>query len=441
MKRPTIAVLAALALTTASMQSHADTIIKSFGILTNVTGRNPIGQLVRGPDGTLFGTCSSGEGAVAGTVFKVRPDGSGFMVLKWFTNTLEGANPQAGLVLGGSTLYGTTSGGGTNGYGTVFKLNTNATGFAVLKHFLCSDGVNPRARLVLDGSTLYGATSDGGTYGMGTVFRMNTDGSDYNVLKHFSYWYGGGVNPSAGLVLSGSALYGTTSGLSSSQPGTIFKLNTNGTGFSVLKAFSATSSWPATNSDGAYPSADLILSGSTLYGTASGGGANACGTVFSLNTGDSTYRVLKTFSAPSGYPSTNSDGANPRAALVLDGSTLYGTTSGGGTNGGGTVFSLNTDSRAYTVLKHFAGYPNEGANPQAGLVLDGSTLYGTTSGGGSSGAGTVFTVSTDGSSYAALKDLTNSSEDAFLNEELVLSGGALYGTMSGGGTEWLWHGL
>src|SRR3989442_683694 len=98
-------------------------VIKSFGVLTNITGWHPQAPLAQAPDGTLYGTTYDGEGTVAGTVFKINSDGTGFTVLKWFTNSLEGANPLGTLVLSGSTLYGTTYEGGNsvNGDGTVFK--------------------------------------------------------------------------------------------------------------------------------------------------------------------------------------------------------------------------------------------------------------------------------------------------------------------------------
>ena len=135
----------ALGLAGATATAQTFTTLKSFGILTNVTGRNPHSQLVQAPDGTLYGTASEGEGNVYGTVFELQPDGSGFTVLKWFTNSAEGANPRAGLTLTGSTLYGTSDAGGNSGSGTVFKLNTDGTGYTVLKHFTGSDGANPYA--------------------------------------------------------------------------------------------------------------------------------------------------------------------------------------------------------------------------------------------------------------------------------------------------------
>jgi uncharacterized repeat protein (TIGR03803 family) len=96
-----------------------------------------------------------------------------------------------------------------------------------------------------------------------------------------------------------------------------------------------------------------------------------------------TYKVLKSFSG-------GSDGQLPNGGLVLAGSTLYGTTSGGGYSDCGVVFKINTDGSGYTVLKSFSG--GGGREPEADLVLGGGTLYGTTSRGGSSGYGVVFAL-------------------------------------------------
>jgi len=92
----------------------------------------------------------------------------------------------------------------------------------------------------------------------------------------------------------------------------------------------------------------LILSGDTLYGTAGGGGTNGGGTVFAINTNGIGFTTLYSFTtAPSG--STNNDGAYPYAGLILSDNTLYGTASGGGTNGGGTVFSLSLPLPQLTI--------------------------------------------------------------------------------------------
>src|SRR5438874_2049848 len=153
----TASIILGLALTMAAGQAQIFTTIKSFGILTNVTGLNPLSTLVEGPDGTFYGTTRNGEGSTAGTVFKVQPNGSGFTVLKLFTaDSLDGATLFQ-IVLAGNVLYGTTLNGGISNNGTVFKLNTDGTGYTVLKRFAGSDGANPAfAGLTLSGSVLYG---------------------------------------------------------------------------------------------------------------------------------------------------------------------------------------------------------------------------------------------------------------------------------------------
>src|SRR5205814_3431668 len=113
-----LALLTALILIPAGhLRAQTFTTIKSFGIFTNITGFNPQSTLVQGPDGTLYGTATYGEASVAGTVFKMQSDGSGFTVLKFFTNTLEGANPYRGLALSSNVLYGTTGYGGISNIG------------------------------------------------------------------------------------------------------------------------------------------------------------------------------------------------------------------------------------------------------------------------------------------------------------------------------------
>src|SRR6266446_3607120 len=270
-----------------------------------------------------------------------------FLVLHSFTATpspaytnSDGAIPQAGLVLSfsGKTLYGTARAGGSSARGTVFALNTDGTGFTNLHSFTgASDGIGPSGGLTLAGNTLYGTAQGGGSSGAGTVFALNTNGAGFTTLYSFT---GGsdGRTPFAGLILSGDTLYGTASAGGSSGNGTVFALNTNGTGFTALYSFTALAGSPSINSDGAGPSAGLVLSGNTLYGTAQAGGSLGGGTVFEVNGNGTGFRTLHSFTALNN--STNSDGANPSAGLMLSGNNVYGTAYGGGSAGNGTVFSL-----------------------------------------------------------------------------------------------------
>jgi uncharacterized repeat protein (TIGR03803 family) len=143
----------------------------------------------------------------------------------------------------------------------------------------------------------------------------------------------------------------------------------------------------------------LILSGNTLYGTASRGGSSdfnsssGYGTVFRVNTDSTDFTNLHTFTI--GDPN---DGALPAAGLILSGNTLYGAAQGGGTNGNGTIFAVNTDGTGFTNLHSFtagaevgySGYGgyytnSDGYGPAAGLILSGNTLYGTAELGGTNG--------------------------------------------------------
>jgi len=151
--------------------------------------------------------------------------------------------------------------------------------FTTLHSFTWGDGAYPLAGLILSSNTLYGTASVGGT-----VFAINTDGTGFIVLLNFGdYPAFDPANPSAGLILSNNTLYGTTGSGGSSGLGTVFKVNTDGTGFTTLHSFAATPPIPPyTNSDGAFPVAGLILSSNVLYGTAEWGGSYGNGTVFSI---------------------------------------------------------------------------------------------------------------------------------------------------------------
>jgi uncharacterized repeat protein (TIGR03803 family) len=367
---------------------------------TNSDGALSYASLITNSSGnTLYGTASQGGSSGRGTVFAVNTDGSGLTNLYSFTALSggtsgpngDGAGPTAGLILSGNTLYGTARIGGSSGVGTVFAVNTDGTGFTNLHSFTGSDGANPYARLILSGSTLYGTAQQGGNLSAGTVFAVSTDGTIFTNLHSFTGSDGG--SPFAGLILSGNTLYGTAWSGGSSGAGTVFALNTNGTGFTNLHSFSAAPPYPDnTNSDGFRPEAGLILSGNTLYGTAQQGGSSGRGTLFAVNTDGTAFTNLHSFNG-------GSDGWGPVAELILSGSTLYGTALQGGSWGYGTVFAVNTNGTGFTTLYSFTAIscfncPNsDGANPRAGLILSGSTLYGTAYGGGSAGNGTVFSLS------------------------------------------------
>ena len=302
----------------------------------------------------LYGMANGGGSSGNGTVFRVNTNGTVFATLHSFTGVNDGANPLGGLILSGTNLYGTANGGGSSGNGTVFRVNTNGTVFATLHSFTAldltsntnTDGANPQGGLILSGTNLFGTASAGGAGGNGTVFAVSTNGAGFTNLHSFTaldptyYTNSDGANPVAGLILSGNTLYGTANDGGALNYGTVFAVNTNGTGFTTLHSFTAMSGPLSTNSDGAYPAAGLILSGNTLYGTAQYGGNSGNGTVFAINTNGTVFTTLHSFTATSGLLSTNSDGANPASGLVLSSNILYGTAFQGGSSGNGTVFKM-----------------------------------------------------------------------------------------------------
>jgi len=246
--------------------------------------------------------------------------GQTFTTLYSFSDGIGGALPH-GTLVSGNTFYGTTyqeaSSNGAVELGTVFAIGINGTGFSNVHVFsnldgygpmagleggpTHSDGTTPQASLILSGNTLYGTASFGGPGEGGTVFAVNTDGSGFTNLHSFAL-PDDGYRPSSGLVLSSNTLYGTTEygGAGGLRNGTVFAVSTDGAGFLILHSFAG--------SEGAYPGS-LVLSGKTLYGS-TGGDTSGNGTVFAMNTDGSGFRVLHSFTATAiSYPYTNSDGA------------------------------------------------------------------------------------------------------------------------------------
>jgi len=375
---------------------YSFTAISNSGPYTNNDGAHPFAGLILS-ENVFYGTTGGGGSAGYGTVFSFNNDGTGFTNLHNFDGGIYGFNFNSGLILSSNTLYGTTYHDGAYGHGMVFAVNTDGTGFTNLHSFTDastgeSDGGYPRGGLILSGNTLYGTSSDG-LPGYGTVFKLNTDGSDFTNVYRFS---GGvdGATPTAGLVLSSNMLFGTASHGGGADVGMVFAVSTNGTGFTALHNFTALSNGSyGTNTDGGYPFAGLILSSNTLYGAANSGGTSGQGTLFSVHTDGNSFTVLHSFNGASeqGYPS----------GLVLSGNMLYGTTFGSGANGSwenGTVFKINIDGTGFTTLYTFSAIPStgpytnsDGANPN-GLILSANTLYGTTQSGGNSASGTVFSL-------------------------------------------------
>ena len=259
-----------------------------------------------------------------------------------------------------------------------------------LQRFDLTDGANPRAGLVqASNGNFYGTTRAGGASGYGTVFEI-TPSDELTTLFNFDGTDGG--QPFAGLVqASNGRLYGTTYVGGANDGGTIFEI-TPGGALTTLYSFCHQTGCP----DGAIPAAGLVQAkNGDLYGTAAAGGATNQGTVFKI-TPSGALTELYSFCHQRDCP----DGAKPYAALIQasDGN-FYGTTSYGGSSGAGTVFRI-TPGGALTTLHSFCSQIGctDGLYPFAGLIQasDGN-LYGTTSGEGDDSLhGTVFKITPSG---------------------------------------------
>jgi uncharacterized repeat protein (TIGR03803 family) len=330
--------------------------------------------------GALYGTTVSGGAAGDGTVFKFVPGGRESVVYS-FKGGTDGANPLASLLDVNGTLYGTTSSGGTNGDGTVFKVDASSGVESVVYSFKGgTDGANPESGLVSVNGELYGTTTAGGTSNNGTIFKVDPSGKEIVV-----YRFGGGSDglaPAATLIDVKGELYGTTSGsYSSGTADTVFKVSLAGKE-TPLYHFSF-------GLDG--ENASLLDVGGELYGTTDGGGSSDDGSVFKLSTAG-VETTIYSFTQPP-------DGAEPLAGLIEVNDAFYGTTVQGGNAKGcaneffagcGTIFTVSP-SGVETVLHEFEP-TNDGEGPTAPLLNVGGTLYGTTTAGGASGNGTIFSL-------------------------------------------------
>lgn len=377
-------------------------VLVRFGTL--IDGYNPVAPLVQGADGKLYGTtpqggrsgCGTTAASSCGTAFGLATDGSAYNELFAFKGAfVDGSIPLAPLFAGkDGRLYGTTRSGGTDtstgsrcgsvGCGTVFSTAPESSSDTVLYSFNGStDDGQPRGGLIQAKDGNFYGTTDGF---LGSVFKITPSGG-YTLLSQFGS--GGPTNPIGSLLQAADGkLYGVAQG--GIGPGCggicggIYRLAIDGSGFAVLHAFGGGAS------DGGVPGSGLVQGADgSFYGTTMQGGAANQGTVYKLSADGSKLSVLHSFSG-------GSDGASPVGGLLLGSdNNLYGTTTAGGGSGCngagcGTVFGLDAQGGAYTVLYSFTAGA-DGAGPKAGLVQasDGN-LYGTAQNGGPLGVGTVF---------------------------------------------------
>jgi uncharacterized repeat protein (TIGR03803 family) len=270
-----------------------------------------------------------------------------FTTLHSFDAT-DGDDPQGGLVQAtNGKLYGTTYGGGANGAGTVFKITpsgTLTTVYSFCAQSGCSDGAYPYATLVqATNGSLYGTTTGGGANGDGTVFKI-TPGGVLTTLHSFDVT--DGYLPYTALVqASNGDLYGTTVQGGANGAGTVFKITPSGT-LTTLYSLCSQSNC----ADGYDVTAALVqATDRSFYGTTVLGGANCipdggCGTIFKITPGGA-LTTLYNFTG-------GTDGENPETGLTQDtNGKFYGTTQAGN----GTIYSLSVGLGSFVETQTSSG--------------------------------------------------------------------------------------
>ncbi|MFY9843921.1 MAG: choice-of-anchor tandem repeat GloVer-containing protein, partial [Terriglobales bacterium] len=399
-------------------------------VLYNFTGGNdgstPYAGVVRDAAGILYGTTPFGGTAGLGVVFKVDTSGNE-TVLHTFVRGPYGNQPYlAGVILDSvGNLYGTTAFDGAGGQGAVYKLDPSGNPKVLYAFAGATDGQYPHNAGVIFGSNgnLYGTADRGGKAGEGVVYQLDGNGNEAVLYTFRTFTVSGFGQPTGNLIQDSKGnFYGTTFIGQADMGygyGVVYKVGPAGNS-TVLHNFTG-------GADGGDPYGGVIRdSKGNLYGTTQEGGTSGAGVVFKINMYGS-LKVLYTFTG-------GTDGSTPDAGVIRDSKgNLYGTTVLGGASGAGVVFKVDTSGNE-TVLYSFTGGA-DGGYPVGGLVRDSKgNFYGTTNGGGASGAGVVFKLDTSGNE-TVLYTFTGGADGAYPYWVVLArdSAGNLYGTTFNGG--------
>ena len=374
-------VLVGLSLLVGNVGAQTLNVLHWFGSTPN-DGINPQAVLMQGSDGNFYGTTSSGGTNGDGNVFRISPSGSFTSLYSFGRSLTDGQSPDFGLVQASDgNFYSTTGLGGSNNEGTVFRISPSGTETTLYQFGSTPiDGQTPSSGLVQgsDGN-FYGTTYYGGITNWGTVFRTSPSGS-YTSLYSFGSTPSDGENPVGGVIQgSDGNFYGTTYHGGTNGDGSVFRISPSG-------YYTNLYSFVGSPGDGANPNAGVVQgSDGDFYGTTLYGGAANHGTVFRINP-SGVYTSLYSFI---GQPFPNNYGFVPFAGLVQgsDGN-FYGTTVFSSI-GYGSIFRT-TPTGNLTYLYFFQN-PTNGKGPVATVVqgADGS-FYGTAEQGGTSNSGTIF---------------------------------------------------
>jgi len=257
-----------------------------YGFTGGSDGGTPrYGDLIFDTSGNMYGTASlGGDSNGDGVVYEATRSGSNWtqQAIYTFAGAPDGSHPYNGVIFdNGGNLYGTTTGGGSSGNGTVFELTPSGGGWTetILYNFTGgSDGSFPVSGLIFDNAgNLYGATATGGSGGGGTVFQLSPNGSSWNFNLLYSFSGAAQCGPWGSLNFDSQGnLWGTTLCDGANAYGNLFELTAGSWTYSSVYDFTD-------GNDGAEPYARPVFDKSgNVYGTASIGGQHDAGTVWEI---------------------------------------------------------------------------------------------------------------------------------------------------------------
>jgi uncharacterized repeat protein (TIGR03803 family) len=402
--------------------SNIMTMQHSFDVASD--GSLAFGGLIDGGDGWFYGHNHQGGVGNSGTLFKYDPVTNVVIKLVDIYGVSYGAYPVNELCLASNgRMYGITTAGGKASFGTLYEYDPVSLNFSKRIDFDHSvNGAKPWGGLTLYADDqLFGITSRGGNGLGGVIFEFNPSNSTYTVRYELDYYTEGGSVFGPMLKASNGMLYGMTHYGGENSDGVLYEFNPLVDTYTVLFDFGG-------SAYGENPYGGLIeASDGKLYGMTYDGGTNNSGAIFSYDLSGSIYTKLFDFSS--------SYGEMPHGSLAqASNGKLYGMTNEGGSFDNGVLFEYDPATFTYEVKVHFDG-TNRGEKPSGNLIEVDGLLYGLTSSGGVFDNGVLFTYDPASGTFTKKVDINQEDHGSYPDGTLFeASNGKLYGVTNYGGT-------
>jgi len=408
---------------------NSATNIKSnvFYFGNDTSGNWPSASPIQASNGLLYGVTEFGGNYNQGVIYSYS------ILTNTETNLFDFGGANNGIDADGplleaanGILYGMAEEGGTNGTGIIYSYNITTGAEMVLHNFgIGTDGYYPYGSFIqAKNGLLYGITMNGGTQNRGTIFSYNILTGTETKLWDFGVGSDGSSPIGSLFQASDTLLYGSTTAGGINNEGILFSYNITTGAETDLHDFGS-------GADGSLPYSSLIqINDSLLYGTTTKGGTDSVGIIFSYNILRDAYTNFYSFNT-----SSDSDGNYPNPLVEANNGLIYGTTTLGGSYGAGTIFSFNNLTNVETSLFSFGGGDNS-IWPYGSLIqANNNLLYGLASTGGLYGTGVLFSFNTSTDTITTRYNFSDSNNDGGepYGSLVRANNGLLYGVTSQGG--------